>query len=59
MTKESVLALLRQQGDYLSGQEMSRQLGLSRAAIWKAVQALREEYTLPGAFKACKKEMGL
>ena len=43
MTKESVLALLRQQGDYLSGQEMSRQLGLSRAAVWKAVQALRDD----------------
>ena len=27
--------------------------------IWASCQALREEYTLPGAFKACKKEMGL
>ena len=27
--------------------------------VWASRQALREEYTLPGAFKACKKEMGL
>jgi BirA family biotin operon repressor/biotin-[acetyl-CoA-carboxylase] ligase len=42
MTKEAVLALLREAGDFVSGQEMSRRLQLSRAAVWKAVQALRE-----------------
>ena len=42
MTKEAVLALLREAGDFVSGQEMSRRLQLSRAAVWKAVQALRD-----------------
>lgn len=30
-------------GDYLSGQELSRTLGISRAAVWKAVEALRRQ----------------
>lgn len=42
-TKEAVLQLLqRAQGD-LSGEQLSQQLGLSRAAVWKAVRALRAE----------------
>ena len=41
-SREDVLALLRQEGDFLSGQEASRRLGLSRAAVWKAVDALRK-----------------
>lgn len=43
MSREDVLALLRGEEDFLSGQELSRRLGLSRAAIWKAVDALRRE----------------
>ncbi|WP_295743091.1 biotin--[acetyl-CoA-carboxylase] ligase [uncultured Oscillibacter sp.] len=44
MSREAVLALLRAGGEtYLSGEELSRQLGLSRAAVWKAVDALRRE----------------
>lgn len=42
MTKEEVLRLLRTAGDFVSGQQMSQQLNLSRASVWKAVQALRE-----------------
>ena len=42
MSRETVLALLRaREGEYLSGEELSRQLGLSRTAVWKAVDALR------------------
>lgn len=41
--KNRVLELLRQEGTYLSGQEMSSRLGVSRAAVWKAVEALRQE----------------
>lgn len=41
--KDKVLALLRQEPGYLSGQEMSNRLGVSRAAVWKAVEALRKE----------------
>ena len=44
MSREKVLSLLLEQGGgYVSGEEMSRRLGISRAGVWKAVQALREE----------------
>ena len=44
MTKDQVLLLLREQpGAYLSGEELSRRLGISRTAVWKAVSALRQE----------------
>ena len=40
-SRDEVLSLLREEGEFLSGQEVSRRLGLSRAAVWKAVDALR------------------
>ena len=40
MGKAEVLSLLRD-GEYVSGEEISRALGVTRAAVWKAVQALR------------------
>ena len=43
MTKEAVLELLRTSDGFVSGQDMSGRLQLTRAAVWKAVQALREE----------------
>lgn len=43
MLKDEVLQLLRQSGGYLSGQHMSQVLGVSRTAVWKAVDALRED----------------
>ena len=48
LSRKAVLELLRkQEGVYLSGEELSRQLGLSRTAIWKAVDTLRKEgYTI-------------
>ena len=48
MSKRTVLELLRRrEGAFLSGEEISRDLGLSRAAVWKAVDALRREgYTV-------------
>lgn len=42
-SREEVLSLLRSGEQFLSGQELSRRLGLSRAAVWKAVDALRRE----------------
>lgn len=42
-SREEVLSLLRREEQFLSGQELSRRLGLSRAAVWKAVDALRRE----------------
>ncbi len=48
MNREKVLSLLRErQGEYLSGEAMSRTLGISRAAVWKVVEGLRREgYTI-------------
>lgn len=44
MSKERVLALLNAAaGEYCSGEEMSKVLGISRAAVWKAVEVLRNE----------------
>ena len=42
MGKAEVLSLLRD-GEYVSGEEISRTLGVTRAAVWKAVQALRAD----------------
>lgn len=42
MLQDEILALLRSEPEaYRSGEEMSRHLGVSRAAVWKAVEALR------------------
>ncbi len=48
MSRRTVLKALRaHEGGYLSGEALSQQLGLSRAAVWKAVAALRKEgYTI-------------
>jgi len=43
MLQEEVLRLLQGVEEPLSGERMSRHLGVSRAAIWKAVTALRKE----------------
>ncbi len=42
MSREKVYrALAERPGVFLSGQELSRALGISRAAVWKAVESLR------------------
>lgn len=42
-TRDRILGLFRSQKDsYLSGQEISDKLNISRAAVWKQVKALRE-----------------
>ena len=43
MTKDAVLAILRKENDYISGEHISRLLGVSRAAVNTAVKALRAE----------------
>ena len=43
-TKDSVLKALKENaGDFISGEELSNSLGISRTAVWKAIKALREE----------------
>lgn len=42
MGKRQVLQLLEESaGSYVSGEELARKLGLSRAAVWKSIRALR------------------
>jgi BirA family biotin operon repressor/biotin-[acetyl-CoA-carboxylase] ligase len=43
MTKDKVLAILKRSGSCVSGEEMSRALGVSRAAVNAAVMALRSD----------------
>ncbi|MGE4276388.1 MAG: biotin--[acetyl-CoA-carboxylase] ligase [Lawsonibacter sp.] len=51
MSREKVLSLLLEHpSEALSGEAMSRTLGVSRAAVWKAIEALRQEgYVIPSA----------
>lgn len=48
MSRQKVLKLLKSRpADHISGEEIAQKLGLSRAAVWKAVDALRREgYTV-------------
>lgn len=44
MAQTEVYRILAEaRGAFVSGQELSRRLGVSRAAVWKAVEALRRE----------------
>ena len=44
MSKETVLKLLQDsRGGYVSGEGISAQLGITRAAVWKAVRGLRRD----------------
>ena len=39
--KEEILELLKAHSDYVSGQDICEQLGVSRTAIWKNINALK------------------
>lgn len=41
--KSEILSLLRERGDYVSGQELCERFGVSRTAVWKAVNQLKKE----------------
>jgi len=41
--KDYIIQLLKQSGDFLSGETLSQQLGVTRAAIWKAVKSLQQD----------------
>lgn len=41
--KAEILKLLKENGDYLSGQELCERFGVSRTAIWKVMRQLEEE----------------
>lgn len=38
-----ILDVLQQAGDFVSGQEIGNQLSVSRAAVWKGIEKLRQE----------------
>jgi BirA family biotin operon repressor/biotin-[acetyl-CoA-carboxylase] ligase len=40
--KEKILELLKNKHDYVSGDELSQQLGISRQGLWKHIQDLRD-----------------
>jgi BirA family biotin operon repressor/biotin-[acetyl-CoA-carboxylase] ligase len=40
---QAILEALEEPGGYVSGEDLSRRLGLSRAAVWKRIQTLRQE----------------
>lgn len=41
--KTEILALLRDSGDYVSGQELCERFGVSRTAVWKVINQLKQE----------------
>ena len=41
--KAQILALLRERGEYVSGQELCERFGVSRTAVWKAIGQLKKE----------------
>lgn len=41
--KEKLLHLLQQADDFMSGQKLSEQLGISRTAVWKYIRQLEED----------------
>ncbi|MBD5132894.1 MAG: biotin--[acetyl-CoA-carboxylase] ligase [Clostridiales bacterium] len=42
MERDQVVALLAREEGHVSGEEMSRALGVTRAAVWKEIEALRQ-----------------
>ncbi|GAA5345646.1 biotin--[acetyl-CoA-carboxylase] ligase [Planifilum fimeticola] len=43
-TRQQILAMMIEKGDdFVSGEEISRKLGLSRTAVWKHIEELRRE----------------
>ena len=41
--KTQILRILRNSPDYVSGQELCEELGVSRTAVWKSMNKLKEE----------------
>lgn len=41
--KDYIIQLLKQSDDYLSGEILSQQLGVTRAAVWKAIKSLQQD----------------
>lgn len=49
MTKYKILEILRENKDFISGEEISKDLNISRTAVWKGIKSLREKgYKIKG-----------
>ncbi len=47
--KTELLKILRETGDYISGQQLCEHFGVSRTAVWKVIRQLKEEgYVIEG-----------
>ena len=43
-TKEKIIAALEtSKGDFISGEELAEEIGVSRNAVWKAIKTLKEQ----------------
>ncbi len=40
---ERIVELLKKKGNFVSGEEISREFGITRAAVWKKIKALRDK----------------
>ena len=43
--KGEILKLLKETAGYISGQELCEKFGVSRTAVWKVINQLKEEAT--------------
>ena len=43
MKDRIIKIILDNKGDFISGEELSKKLGISRTAVWKHIKSLREE----------------
>lgn len=41
--KDKILDFLKQNNDYMSGEQISNKIGVTRAAVWKGIKKLQEE----------------
>lgn len=41
--KEKILELLKEHSDYVSGQDICNRLGVSRTAVWKNINGLKQD----------------
>ena len=50
--KAEILSLLRRTDDYISGEELCKRFGVTRAAVWKVIKGLQQEgYGIEAATK--------
>ena len=51
-TKDEILTRLLKEENFFSGEELARQTGVSRAAVWKAIKSLKKSgYDIEGVTK--------